>query len=219
MKSYEIKAHKRASTGKTHNAKIRKEGNVPGVIYGGKENINFHASEIELNKLIFTPKVYLINLDLEGTNYFCHIQDIQFHPVTDRVIHVDLIEILDDKPISIPVPIRIVGESEGVKGGGKLLTNLRKLMVKGLAKHIPDEVDIDISNLDIGDTIQIKELTFDNLELLNVPSDVVVMVKSARGLAAAMDLDEEEDAEGEEGEGEEGAEGEGEGEKSEGGEE
>lgn len=211
MKRFDIKASLRTKLRKSENNKLRKEGLVPGVIYGGEENVFFKVSEIELNKLVFTPKVYLINLDVEGKTYFCHIQDLQFDPVTDRIIHIDLMEISEKKPITLNVPIKIVGQSEGVKAGGKLLTNMRKIKVKALADNMPDELNVDITPLNIGQTIQIKELEFENLELLDPATNVVVMVKSARGVAAGMELEEdlvdEEAAEGEEqAEGEEKAE-------------
>lgn len=207
MKHIELKGKHRKDVGKNASKKLRKDGFVPCVIYGGEKNINFYAQINEFNHLVFTPHVYLVDIDIEGDKYFCYLQDLQFDPITDKVSHVDFIEIKEDVPVKISIPVQLVGQSAGVLSGGKLIRSMRKLKVKGLAKDLPDVLEVDISHLNIGQNVQVKELTFENLEMLDPSSSVVVMVKSARGVAAGMELEEDlEDEEGE-GEGEEGEEG------------
>lgn len=190
MKHIEIKAKYRNDLGKSFTKKLRKEEQVPCVIYGGKKNVNFYTHENQFLNLVFTPNVYLVDLDIEGDKYFCYLKEVQFHPVTDKVIHVDFIEIQEDKPIKISLPINLIGQSIGVKSGGKLIKNMRKLKVKGLVKDLPDKVDIDISDLDIGQSIQVKSIEFENLEFLDVASNMIAIVKSARGVAAGMEIEE-----------------------------
>jgi large subunit ribosomal protein L25 len=206
MKSVEIKAKLRTNLGKSANKKLRKEEMVPGVIYGGAENIYFYAYKNEFTKLVYTPESFLINIDIEGKNYFCHLQETQFHPITDEIIHVDFIEIKETEPIKISLPVKLTGLSVGIKAGGKLKRNMRKIKVKGLVKDLPEFIEVDITHLDIGHSVKIDSLDIENLEILDPKSSVVVMVKSARGVASGMDL--EEDEEGAEGETTEGAEGE-----------
>jgi len=185
MQKIEIKAFKRQDLGKKSTKKLRKEQNVPGVLYGGKENVHFYASENELKKIIYTPNVHLIELNVEGKKYDAIIKDLQFHPVGDNLLHIDFLQIFDDKPIVIEIPVQLEGLAEGVKEGGKMNLEQRKLKVKGLSKNIPDNLTIDISGLGLGKTIQVSDLNFPNLELLNSKKSVVVTVKLTRAARAA----------------------------------
>lgn len=207
MKHIEIKAKYRKEIGKSSSKKLRKDGQVPGIIYGGSKNINFYAHENEFIHLVYTPETFLVDLDIEGDKYFCYLQDLQFHPVTDKIIHIDFIEIQENVPIKISIPIKIVGKSVGEESGGKQISNMRKLKIKGLVKDLPDAIEVDVSHIDIGQSIQVKDISFDNLESLDGPSNMVVIIKSARGIATGMELEEdkeeevaEETEEGEEGE-------------------
>jgi len=185
MQKIEIKAIKRQDLGKKATKKLRKENNVPGVIYGGVENVHFYAADNELRKIIHTPHVYLIEMNVEGKKYDAVIKDLQFHPVGDNLLHVDFLQIFDDKPIVIEIPVQVEGLAEGVKAGGKLHLEQRKLRVKGLAKHLPDVLKIDISGLGLGKTIQVGDLNFPNLEMLNAKNLVIVSVKLTRATRAA----------------------------------
>lgn len=199
MKAIEIKAFKRQDVGKKATKALRKQGNVPAVLYGGDEIVHFYAATNEFNKLIYTTNVYIIDVNVEGTIYKAIIQDLQFHPVSDEVIHVDLLQAFEDKPIVIEIPVKLNGLAKGVKAGGKLNLELRKLRVRGLIKDIPNELNIDISNLGLGKSVQVGSLEFPNIELLHPEYAVVTSVRVARG---ARDEDEEEEegaAEGEEG--------------------
>jgi large subunit ribosomal protein L25 len=190
MQKIEIKAFKRQDLGKKATKQIRREKNVPGVLYGGKEVVHFIANEIELRKILFTPHVYLVSLNVEGQMYDAIIKDLQFHPVEDNLLHIDFLQIFDDKPIIIEIPVQLEGLAEGVKAGGKIQLEQRKLRVKGLSKDIPDQLTIDVSHLGLGKTIQTNELEFPNLELLNAKNSVVVSVKLTRAARAATEKTE-----------------------------
>ncbi|MDR2929084.1 MAG: 50S ribosomal protein L25/general stress protein Ctc [Cytophagaceae bacterium] len=185
MQKIEIKAAERRDLGKKATKQFRKEELVPGVLYGGKEVVHFTSLEKELNKLIYTPHVYLVSLDVEGKKYDAVIKDLQYHPVTDKLLHIDFLQIFEDKPIVIEIPVQLEGLAEGVKAGGKLQLEQRKLRVRGLAKDLPDEVKIDISHLGLGKTIQVGQVEFPNLEFLNAKNSVVVSVKLTRAARAA----------------------------------
>lgn len=193
----------RENVGKKDAKKHRKEGNVPCVIYGGKEQVHFSMDERNFTKFLFTPEVFIINLELDGKTYATILQDIQYHPVTDKVLHADFLELVEGKPVKLAIPVRLTGSAAGVIKGGRLVQKLRKVVVKGLVADIPDELVVDISRLEIGDTVKIKDLKVDKLELLDIPSEMVVGVRTTRVV-----VEEEEVEEGEEGE-EGAAEGEG----------
>ncbi|MCD7974077.1 MAG: 50S ribosomal protein L25/general stress protein Ctc [Candidatus Azobacteroides sp.] len=188
MQTLELTGILRKEIGKKATKAVRKDNAVPCVLYGGKENIHFQMNNTELRKLIYTPNVYLVSLNIEGKKVMTILKDTQFHPVKDQVMHADFIEISDDKPIVIQVPVQLEGLAEGVKAGGKLSLEKRKLKVKGLYKNIPDRLNVNIESLGLGKTIQVGQLSFDNLELLDAKNAVVCAVKltrAARGLAAA----------------------------------
>ena len=197
MKSISISAKRRENLGKVDTKKVRKEGNIPCVMYGGEEVIHFSAPVNDFRHLIYTPNVYLVDLDIDGVSHRAIIKDIQFHPVSDKVLHIDFMEIFAGKPVEIAVPVKVTGFAEGVKAGGKLTLQTRRLRVKALPKDLPDDVTIDVTELTLGKSIKIGELDFENLELLDPKNSVVVSVKltrAARGMA-----DDEEEGEGGEG--------------------
>ena len=185
MQTIEVKAVKRKNLGKTATKELRKSGNVPSVLYGGEETVHFYAEQNEFRKLLFTPNVYLIDLNVDGKLYHAIIKDLQFHPVTDDLIHIDFLQIFEDQAIIIDIPVKLEGLAEGVKAGGKLNLEQRKLRVKGLMKNLPDHLDINISKLALGKTIKVSELSFPNLELLNAKHSVVTSVKLTRAARAA----------------------------------
>jgi large subunit ribosomal protein L25 len=172
------------------------------VLYGGKEQVPFVLKELDFDKLIFTPEVFLINLDIDGKSYVAILQDVQYHPVTDKVLHADFLEVNESKPIIIGLPVEFYGNVPGVIAGGRLIKKMRKLIVKGLINDMPDKIEVDMSNMHIGDNIKVSDLAEDKLQFLDHPSAVVVLVKTAR---AIIDIEDEEEEEGEEGA--EGAEG------------
>lgn len=197
METVEIKGIQRKEIGKKSSKKLRKEENVPCVIYGGKEIVHFHAPEKGLKKLIFTPQVFLIKLSIDGKEHNAILQDVQFHPVTDRIIHLDFKEISFDSEVIINLPVKLEGDAKGVKDGGRLRLRRRKLKVKGLPDKFPDFLNIDINDMEIGDALKVGELNFDGLTLLDPHRSMVVAVASSR-IAKGMEetiFEEEEVAE------------------------
>lgn len=198
MKSVEIKASLREDAGsKSQLNNLRKQGQVPAVIYGGKENLNFSVDEVEFSKVINTSDVHLVVLKFEDKTINSVVRDVQFHPVTDAPIHIDFMEVFEDKPIVVGVPVKLVGKSIGVLNGGKRREKLRKLIVKALPKDVPSEIEVDITKLRIGFGIKVEEVQVDNVEFMDHPKAVIVAVKTSR--LAVADEELEEDEEGEEG--------------------
>lgn len=183
MKTVSLSGAPRADVGKKDAKKHRKEGKIPCVLYGGKEQVHFVLDDLEFGKIIFTPEVFLINLDINGNIHQAILQDVQYHPVSDKVLHADFLEVVEGKQVTVSVPLKFTGVSPGVLAGGKLVQKMRKLTLKGLTTDIPDIVTIDISEMSIGSTIKVKDVKIDKLSLLDVPSNVVVSVKTARGAA------------------------------------
>ena len=185
MQTFELKANKRENLGKTNTKQLRKEGMVPCVLYGGDETIHVSTLLKDFDKLVYTPNVHLVKLNVDGTVYDTIIQDIQFHPVSDEAIHVDFLRVFEDKPVVMEVPVKLKGLAPGVKAGGKLNLEKRKLKVKALAKDMPDYLEVDITELGLGKGIKVGTLSYDNLEILNNKNQVVVSVKLTRAARAA----------------------------------
>ncbi|HBE40989.1 MAG TPA: 50S ribosomal protein L25 [Bacteroidales bacterium] len=203
MKTIEIKGSLRNELGKKHTRQIRKAGNVPAIIYGKEKNINFSAHENSFKNLVYTHEAHLADINLDGQLFKAVLHDIQFHPVTDRILHADFVQVFDDKPIIMDIPVLITGDSAGVKAGGKLSVKKRNLKVKALAEDLPDHLEIDVTDLKIHHSIKVGGLAFDKLELLDPKITTVVTVATSR---VALKTEEELAAETAEGAGEEGAE-------------
>lgn len=180
MKHFEIKANLRDDFGKKASKALRKENKIPCVLYGGNETIHFETTQADVRKFIYTPEVMFADIVIEGKTYYSILKDIQFNPVSDKIVHLDFYEITPDKVIKIAIPIKIEGTSIGVKAGGKLKQNFRKLTVKGLMNNIPDYFPVDISQLSIGQSIRIKELVSDTLEFVDSPNNILVTILSSR---------------------------------------
>ncbi len=200
MKTFEIKGRLRKDVGKKSSRKIRNDGNVPCVMYGGEELVHFSVPELSFKDVVYTPNVYLIKLDIDGRTFETLLQDIQFHPVSDHIIHVDFKQISFDKEVATYLPIKLVGESVGIKQGGKLRLKRRKLKVRALPGNLPDFIEIDITNIDIGESIKIGEVVIDNLELLDPHRSMIVAVASSRIAKGMEEMVEEEEEVTEEGE-------------------
>jgi large subunit ribosomal protein L25 len=209
MKSITIKGSERESVGKKATKALRNAGKVPCVVYGGEKPLHFSADELAFRDLVYTPNAHTVVVDLEdGNKVNAIMQDIQFHPVTDKIIHIDFYQSFKDKELTMNIPVRLHGSSPGVKNGGRLLFRNRKLAIKALPDNLPDFFDIDISGLKIGDNITVESLLNDDFTILHPETTVVVQVKTARAVIVVED-EEEEGLEGEEGvEAAEGAEGE-----------
>ncbi|PHS67494.1 MAG: 50S ribosomal protein L25/general stress protein Ctc [Flavobacterium sp.] len=209
MKSITINGSQRESVGKKATKALRNAGQVPCVVYGGDKAIHFSAEVLAFKNLVYTPDVHTVVIALEdGTKINAILQDIQFHPVTDNILHVDFYQIFDDKEVSMDIPVRITGSSPGVKNGGVLRVVNRSLRVKAVPKNLPDFLNADISEMKIGDIMTVSDLMGDNFTILNEAKRVVCQIRTSR--VAVEDEVDEEGEEGEEGEteGEEGAEGE-----------
>ena len=207
MKTASLSGSPRESVGKKDADALRAASQVPGVLYGGAEQVHFSVSEIQLNKLVFNPDVFRIELDIDGKKVDCIIQDIQFHPVTDRVTHIDCLEILPGKPIKVALPLRTVGQSIGVMNGGRLELNYRRVPVRGLADQLPECITVDITKLKIGDISRVRDLNVDGLDILLSESALLVAVKRTRAaMSAEAAMEEEEGGEGEGGDNAEGGE-------------
>ncbi len=206
MKTFKLSGDLRTSLGKKSSKKIRLQGDVPCVLYGGEKTIHFSSPELSFKKIIYTPNAYLIKLTIDGQEHNALLQDVQFHPVTDRIIHIDFKEILFGKDVITQLPIKITGESIGLKEGGKLSQKRRKLKVKGLPSNLPDFIEIDITELEIGESIKVGELDVENLSMLDPHRSMIIAVVSSR-LAKGMEegelgaeITEEGEGEGEAGE-------------------
>jgi len=197
MKSITISGSKRESVGKKATKALRNAGKVPCVLYGGDKPLHFSADEPAFKNLVYTPNAHTAVIEIEGGKKFdAVLQDIQFHPVTDAILHIDFYQLFADKEVTMDIPVRLVGNSPGVRNGGRLLFRKRKLTIKALPADLPDFFDIDISKLRIGGNIAVSTLLKDEFTILHPDNTVVVQVKAARN---AIVEDEEEDEEGAEG--------------------
>jgi large subunit ribosomal protein L25 len=183
MKSIEIKGSKRAGITKQEVKSLRDSGMVPCVIYGGKEPVHFGAEAAAFKGLIYTPEAFLVDLDVDGSKFRAVLKEVQYHPVTDAIIHVDFLEINDKKPVTISVPVKFTGASEGVKQGGKLVAKMRKLKIQALPGQLPDDITINISDLKIGGSIRVRDLKHDGVTFLDSESNVIVGVRITRNVA------------------------------------
>ena len=206
MKTLAISAKTRNGTGKTDSKALRNQGNVPCVLYGGEKQVCFYAHENDFRNLVHTPDVFIVELDIEGEKYRAIMQDLQFHPVTDKLLHLDFLQISDDKEVTMTIPVHLEGMSIGIRNGGVLSFRRRKIITRAIPGNLPDYIEINIEDLDIGQSIFIRDLRVDKYSFLAADNAVVVGVRTARELI--IEEEEEEELEGEEGEiteGEEGA--------------
>ena len=199
MKSLVIKGQLREALGKKDAKKLRAQELVPSVMYGSNEVIHFAVPFSELRQLIYTPSVYLVEVDLGGKIYNAIIQDIQWHAVEEQVLHIDFLSIQEGHPMKMDIPVNITGLAKGIKAGGKLKTNMRKLKVKALAENLPDTINIDVTKLGLGQSIKVGDIKLKDVELLDSKSNVIVTVSmtraamSAAGSAAAAVEDDEDE--------------------------
>ncbi len=195
MKSITINGSQRESVGKKATKALRNAGQVPCVLYGGDKPVHFNAEELAFSKLVYTPNAHTVVISLEnGDTFNAVLQDIQFHPVTDRILHVDFYQLFEDKPISMEIPVHYVGNSRGVKAGGVLRKNARKLRVKALPNLLPDFIEVDITPLKIGAKLYVTALQNDDYKIMHTDNTVVCQIKRARA-AMAIAVDDEDELE------------------------
>jgi len=186
MKSITIKGSERESVGKAATRTARNAGMVPCVLYGGDQPVHFTAEEMSFKNLVYTPNVHTVVIDLEGGRQFNAIlQDIQFHPVSDKILHIDFYQLQEDKEITMDVPVKITGTSPGVLGGGVLRLNQRKLKVRALPANLPDYVEANISELEMGNKLYVTKVAADNFKILNPDNTVVAQVRISRAAMKA----------------------------------
>lgn len=199
MKTIALKGDLRDGMGKSATKAVRAAGQVPCVLYGSGENVHFSVYESDFQNLVYTPNTYLVRLDVNGNQVIAKLQDIQFHPVSEAILHADFYALDLSNPVSLHLPIKVVGNSPGVRAGGKLQIKIRKLAVKGLIQDMPDFIEVNIDAVQIGKSIRVRDLSVPNIELLDTPENSVVSVVVTRAAQSAAAGDEEEEgAEGEE---------------------
>jgi large subunit ribosomal protein L25 len=191
MKTIAISAEKRTELGKKYTRDLRKADHVPCVMYGGAEVIHFHAHENDFRHIVYTPNAFIVEVTLDGNQHKAVMQELQFHPVTDKLNHIDFVEVFDDKPVTVEIPINLVGAAIGMKDGGKPRQRRRVLKVRGLLKNLPEVLDIDITDVAIGDVIKIGDLSYDKLEILDPSRSMIFAVVSSR-ISKGMEMGEAE---------------------------
>ncbi|MDG1341678.1 MAG: 50S ribosomal protein L25/general stress protein Ctc [Flavobacteriaceae bacterium] len=198
MKSITINGSKRESVGKVATKALRNAGRVPCVLYGGGEPLHFSAPELDFSKLVYTPNAHTVVINLDGENVAAILQDIQFHPLTDKILHIDFYRLFDDKEVSMNIPVKVEGAAPGVlNSGGVLVLNKRKLRVKALPKDLPDFIVANISKLKLGNKLYTAELQTEEYTLLHPDNTVVCQVRTSR--ASVKEEEDEDDTTTEEG--------------------
>ena len=185
MKSIAISGSPRENVGKRDAKGLRYEGNVPAVLYGGKTQTHFSVSAADLKPVIYTPEVHFIDITVAGTTTQAIIQDIQFHPLTEQILHVDFLQLDEKKPVTLEIPVKLTGTSPGVKVGGKLVQKLRKLRVKALPKDHIDNIEVSIESLEVGKSVKVGDIKPDKLTITNAKEDTIVSVTTSRQLRQA----------------------------------
>lgn len=192
MKEIVVNGQKRTETGKKASKQMRKEGLVPCNMYGEKkgenglpEAMSFAVSMAELRKVVYTPHIYVVNLNIDGESHTAVLKELQFHPVTDALLHVDFYEVNDQKPITIGIPVRLNGLAQGVRDGGRINLSIRKINVTAPYQIIPEHLDIDVTNLKLGKSIKVGELSFEGLEIATPAEVIVCSVKATRASRSA----------------------------------
>ena len=190
MKTLAIRAKERQNVGKTSTRALRNQGNVPCVLYGGEKQVTFYAHENDFRKLVYTAETFVVELDIDGSTIRAIMQDIQFHPVSEKILHIDFLEVFDDKPVTVSLPVILEGVPIGVKNGGNLMFRRPKIITKGLVSNLPDAITIDVEHLKIGMFVYIKDIEVEGVQFLAPLNSVVVGVKTAR-TAIEEEVDEE----------------------------
>lgn len=190
MNTMEIIGYHRTNIGKQGAKQLRTEANVPGVLYGGKEQVHFYAPMALLRDLVYTPQAHFVLLNIEGNTYKCILQDIQFHPVSELMLHVDFLQIFDDKKIKMDIPTALVGDSPGVVKGGRLVNKMRRLPISAYPKDIPDHIKVDVSTLDLGQMARVRDIKAEHYTILALPSSPLAVVEATRALRATGEEEE-----------------------------
>ena len=182
MKTVALTGELRSNLGSKSSRALRNEGKVPCVLYGGSELVHFFIYSPDFKNLVYTPNMYKVQLTIEGKKYQAILQDMQFHPVNEAIIHADFLLVDDKKQVTVSIHVKVTGNSPGVRSGGKLIQKVQRLKVKGLISNIPDSVDVNIDTLDLGQSIKIKQISIPNIEILDSKDNAIVTVKMTRNV-------------------------------------
>ncbi|MBL0182406.1 MAG: 50S ribosomal protein L25 [Chitinophagaceae bacterium] len=182
MKTITIEGQLRTESGKKATRQLRSQKLVPGVIYGGSQEINFHAPATAFKDIVYTPEFMVAEVSVEGKSYRCILKDLQFHKVSDELLHVDFLELVDDKKVIATLPLKFVGVPAGVKAGGKLVTKMKTLKVKAFPKYLKECIEVNIDKLELNENIRVEDVAADNMEILNSPRIPVASVTMTRQL-------------------------------------
>lgn len=200
MKEISLSGKKREAVGKKATRELRKEGMVPCNLYGQAKKdgkpaaMAFAASKNDLRKIVYTPHIYMVNLLIDGESHMAILKELQFHPVSDELLHIDFLEVCEDKPIVIGIPVKLVGLAQGVRDGGRLSLSIRKIEVKAVYGVIPEQLEVDVTSLQLGKSIKVGDLHFDNIELVTSKDVIVCSVKMTRAAMSAASATETEEA-------------------------
>lgn len=197
MKVIALKGAVRDRVGKSANKQLRSQGQVPCVIYGKGENTHFAVYQADFKNLVYTPNTYLVQLNIDGATKLAKIQELQFHPTSEDILHADFYEVDGESPVSIAVPVKVVGNSPGVRAGGKLQLKIKKLNVSGLIGDLPEFIEVNIDALEIGKSVKVGEISVDNLTLLDSENNSIVsciVTRAAKSAAGASATEGEEEA-------------------------
>lgn len=182
MKSFEITATKRTGLTKQDTKKLRNNGLVPCVLYGGEENVHFSVPVLHFKSLVYTPEVYKVNLNIDGQTHEAVMREVQFHPVTDKLLHIDFMAIHPDKEVTIDIPVKITGSADGVRQGGQLIVKVRTLQVSALPAKLPGHVEVDVTPLQIGQSVRIGDLKMEGVTFLDSPNNIITGVRTTRNV-------------------------------------
>lgn len=182
MKSFEITATKRTGLTKQDTKKLRNNGLVPCVLYGGEENVHFSVPVLNFKSLVYTPEVYKVNLNIDGQTHEAVMREVQFHPVTDKLLHIDFMAIHPDKEVTIDIPVKITGSADGVRQGGQLIVKVRTLQVSALPAKLPGHVEVDVTPLQIGQSVRIGDLKMEGVTFLDSPNNIITGVRTTRNV-------------------------------------
>lgn len=182
MKSFSLQGSKREQLSKSANNRLRAAGFIPCELYGAQGNIHFQVFKGDIKNLVYTPDTFKVDLEVDGKNYEAIVKELQFHPLSDEITHIDFHVLPSDKPIKVDLPIRYIGTAEGVRAGGKLVKKMRSLRVKGLAGNLPDAIEVDITNVGLGKSLKVAEVQAGNYEITNAPNLPLATVEVPRGM-------------------------------------
>jgi len=182
MKTVALTGELRSDLGTKHSRAMRNEGKVPCVLYGGGDHIHFYVYSPDFKALVYTPNTYKVQLTIDGKKYMAILHDMQFHPVNEAILHADFLAVDEKKPVTVSIPVLIEGNSPGVRAGGKLIQKIQRLKVKGLISNIPDAINVNIDQLDLGQSIKVKNIEASKIELLDNKDNAIVTVKMTRNV-------------------------------------